>query len=258
MVLIEKLRSAITIPSGRVTNGWTKIPGIPSNICSDILSKQQSAAIYLLLVFCYYYPVQSCFAVVWYQKSNNPDLQKLWMCQEDFCKLSHLRNVQQELEDQGSPHLSSTGIQPTKTCAGLHPLICHPSIHPLVRLWQTQHHQHTRAAVRLTLFLRQSLSKCPRAPLCPGVQHQLNLSSRQSEEHWSHPISLHYETELVLCCHIAVVLQGRCCLIHHQGTKGLVGGGGGGGGAFLFLRHSYSLLLELHKHLGEVSQLNPD
>lgn len=128
-----------------------------------------------------------------------------------------------------------------------------PSIHPLVRLWQTQHHQHTRAAVRLTLFLRQSLSKCPRAPLCPGVQHQLNLSSRQSEEHWSHPISLHYETELVLCCHIAVVLQGRCCLIHHQGTKGLAGGGGGGGGAFLFLRHSYSLLLELHKHLGEVS-----
>lgn len=78
-----------------------------------------------------------------------------------------------------------------------------PSIHPLVRLWQTQHHQHTRAAVRLTLFLRQSLSKCPRAPLCPGVQHQLNLSSRQSEEHWSHPISLHYETVSALlsyCC----------------------------------------------------------
>lgn len=129
MVLIEKLRSAITVPSGWVTNGWTKIPGIPSNICSDILSKQQSADIYLLLVFCYYYPLQSCFAVVWYQKSNNPGLQKLWMCQGDFCKLSHLRNVQQELEDQGSPHLSSTGIQPTKTCAGLHPLICHPSIH---------------------------------------------------------------------------------------------------------------------------------
>lgn len=78
---------------------------------------------------------------------------------------------------------------------------------------------------------------CPWALSEPGVPRQLNLSSGQSEESGSRPISLHYGTALLHRCHVPVVLQGRCCLIHHQGTKGLAGGGvGRGGGSFLPLR----------------------
>ena len=68
---------------------------------------------------------------------------------------------------------------------------------------------------------------CPRAQSEPKVPRQFNLSSGQSEESRSRPISLHYGTALLLRCHVPVVLQGRCCLIHHQGTKGWLGVGWG-------------------------------
>lgn len=60
-----------------------------------------------------------------------------------FGELSHLRNVQQEQEDQGSP-LPLLHCHPShKDLCGspsihlpLHPLIRHPSIHPPVRQWR--------------------------------------------------------------------------------------------------------------------------
>lgn len=154
-----------------------------------------------------------------------------------FCQSSLLRNVQQE--GAGIPLTSTPHLQPTKTCTGPrhpHPItpsilpIHHPSVHPHVGLWRPQCSHQTWAAARLTLSLRGPLSELSRGPSEPGVLRQLNLSSGQSEENRSRPISLYYGTALLLCCHVPVVLQGRRCLIHHQWTKGWVGGVGRGGG----------------------------
>lgn len=91
----------------------------------------------------------------------------------------------------------------------------------------------------------------------PGVPRQLNLSSGQSEESGSRPISLHYGTALLRRCHVPVVLQGRCCLIHHQGTKGLAGGGWGEevGPSCPWVTHTHTYthihfhpLLKFHNH----------
>lgn len=137
------------------------------------------------------------------------------------------------------PHLLSAITQPTKTCAGpsihppLYPLIYHSSTHPPVRTW--------RDPVRLTdVSCRQVESSLTRALSEPGVPRQLNLSSGQSEESGSRPISLHYGTVLLLHCRVPVVLQGRCCLIHHQGTKGPGWGVGKGGGPFLPPRDTHT------------------
>lgn len=79
---------------------------------------------------------------IFIQELNHPQLMAA------FHELSHLRNVRQEPEDQGSPHLSFNMIQSTKTCAGPHPSI-HLSGHGGTQCdWQTW------AAVRPTLLLR--------------------------------------------------------------------------------------------------------
>ncbi len=158
------------------------------------------------------------------------------------------------------PHLSSTVIQATKTCAGPHPFI-HPSIlsyviHPSIRLSDLNRNQRgwqTWAAVRLSLLLRGPLSELSEGPSEPGVPRQLNLSSGQSEKSRNCPISLHYGTALLLHCHVPVVLQGRRCLIHHQGTKDLAGGLGGGR-SFLPLRHTHT---HTHTHTRKQSHSNP-
>lgn len=94
-----------------------------------------------------------------------------------FCKLSHLRNVQQEPENHGSPLPLLHCHQSTKTCAGplsihpfLNPLRHHPSIHPPVRLWQKP--------VRPTdVSRRQVDSSLTRAPLRAVQGPHRNLES---------------------------------------------------------------------------------
>lgn len=136
--------------------------------------------------------------------------------------------------DQNPHYLSSTATQPTKTRSlsippPLYPLIHHPSIHPST----CQAMAGPSAADRRELPSGWTFSYEGPSQSCqwvlsePGVPRQLNLSSGQSEESGSHPISLHYGTALLRRCHVPVVLQGRCCLIHHQGTKGLDRGGWG-------------------------------
>lgn len=146
-----------------------------------------------------------------------------------FFELSHPRNVQQEPENQESPSLVLH--LPAKTCAGP------SSIHPPVGSWRDPER-------RTDVSRRQAASSLTRALSEPGVPRQLNLSSGQSEESGSRPISLHYGTALLLRCRVPVVLQGSCCLIHHQETKGLAGGWRKeekGGGSFLPLKHTLTL-----------------
>lgn len=156
--------------------------------------------------------------------------------------LRNPRNVQQEPEGQWSSFLQH---QPS------HKDLCRcPSILPCVICGQTQ----TWGAVTLSVPVREAPSKRPRASSEPAVQRQLNLSSPQSDESGSCPISLHYRKVLVLFCRVPVVLQGRCCLIHHQGTKGLVKVVKRGRGSFLPLSPT-PLLLRSLKPRGKLTRI---
>lgn len=87
---------------------------------------------------------------IFIQKSNHPQLMadvSVNGLGKDgfaaFCELSHLRNVQQEPEDQGSPspllhcHPAHKDLRRSPSIhPPLHPLIHHPSIHPPVRRWR--------------------------------------------------------------------------------------------------------------------------
>jgi len=142
---------------------------------------------------------------------------------------SHLRNVPQEPEGQGSP-------SPLLRCHPAHkdrrgsPSIHASSIHPRLSGRGGTRSGPTDVSCRQ---VEDSLTRAPLGavqgpPSEPGVPRQLNLSSGQSEGSGSRPISLHYGPAALLRCRVPVVLQGRRCLIHHQGTKGQARGGGCG------------------------------
>lgn len=158
-----------------------------------------------------------------------------------FCELSHLRNVQQEPEDQGSPlpllhchpaHKDlrrSPSIQPP-----LHPLIHHTSIHPPVRPW--------RDPARPTDVSRRHVeSPLTRAP--PKAVH----GPCQSLECRANSILVVDKVKRVGAVPSVSIMRQRCCtavmflwyskgdavsyIIREQRVWG--GGVGRGGGSFL-------------------------
>lgn len=178
---------------------------------------------------------------------------------DSFYELSHLRNVQQEPGDQGSPSpllychpahkdlCRSPSIHPP-----LHPLVRHPSIHPPVRPW--------RDPARPTdVSRRQVESSLTRAPL-GAVQ-----GPRQCLECRANSILVVDKVKRAGAVPSVSIMGQRCCsavvfLWYSKGDavsyiireqRAWPGGWGeevGGGGSFLPLRHTHSNpLLKFHR-----------
>lgn len=144
-------------------------------------------------------------------------IEETWSDLLEFLELSYLRNVKKKTEDQGSLPFSPQRPVQVPVYPSLAPSSHSSSIYlSSCQAVAGQHSRQTWATVRLVLPYEGLCQSCPRALLDPVGPRQLNLGSGQSEESGSCPISLHYGAVLFLCCRVAVLLQRRGCLIHHQ------------------------------------------
>lgn len=97
-----------------------------------------------------------------------------------FCCLSHLRNVQQEPEDQGSPspllhcHPAHKDLRRSLSIPPpLYPLIRHPSIHPPVRPWRDPAQPTDVSRRQVESSLTRAPPKAANGP-CRGLECRAN------------------------------------------------------------------------------------